>query len=101
MSRPNENPLTPDSLAADGIQGADAKALGRCEGEHSRQETHALFLARVAIDAARGQLDRYALATDDPMPGTNDAADLLDAAADCLASAEFSDAIKGAPVGDA
>jgi hypothetical protein len=37
MMWPNENPLTPDSLAADGIQGADAKTLGPCEAKHSPQ----------------------------------------------------------------
>lgn len=36
MTRPNENPLTPDSLAADGMQGAKAKALGPCRAKHTR-----------------------------------------------------------------
>lgn len=35
MSRPNQNPLTPDSLAADGMQGAKAKALDPCVAKHN------------------------------------------------------------------
>ena len=50
MIWPNENPLTPDSLAMS------------------------------AMDAAQAQLDRYALATHDPEPGVVEAADPLDAA---------------------
>ncbi|GAA0707933.1 hypothetical protein [Dokdonella soli] len=46
----------------------------------SAAETAALFLVRVAIDAAREQLDRYALLTDDPLPGIVEAADLIDTA---------------------
>lgn len=80
MIRPNENPLIPASLAANGIQGADAKALGPCEAEHSLLVTACMFLALSAIDAARQQLDRYALATDDPAPGVIDAADCIEAA---------------------
>ena len=80
MTRPNENPLTPDSLAADGIQGADAKTLGPCDAKHSPQTCAARFLALSAMDAAQAQLDRYALVTDDPAPGVVEAADLLDAA---------------------
>jgi hypothetical protein len=100
MIRPNENPLFPASLAANGRQGAKAKADGPCEAQDSAQAMAAHYLARMAVDAARGQLDRYALATDDPAPGVIDAADLLDAAAACLATAEFSDAIKGARGGE-
>jgi hypothetical protein len=85
MMWPNENPLTPDSLAADGIQGADAKTLGPCEAKHSPQPCGARFLALSAMDAAQAQLDRYALATDDPEPGVVEAADLLDAARAALA----------------
>ena len=44
------------------------------------RETAALFLARVALDAAREQFDRYALLTDEPQPGTVEAADLIEAA---------------------
>ena len=85
MIWPNENPLTPDSLAADGIQGADAKTLGPCEAKHSRQTCAARFLALSAMDAAQTQLERYAVATEDPEPGVVEAADLLDAARAAMA----------------
>ena len=85
MIWPNENPLTPDSLAADGIQGADAKTLGPCDAKHSPQTCAARFLALAAMDAAQAQLERYALATDDPDPCVVDAADLLDAARAAMA----------------
>lgn len=102
MIRPNRNPLTPASLATDGDQGARAKAQGPCETQDSAQAMAAHYLARVAVQAAQAQLDRYALATDDPAPGVAEAADLLDTAADYLTPiAELSDAIKGARGGDA
>ncbi len=85
MIRPNENPLFPASLAANGRQGADAKALGPCGAKDNPQATTARLLALAATDAAREQLDRYALATDDPEPGIVDAADLLDAARAAMA----------------
>lgn len=50
------------------------------EGKDNPPASAALFLAVVAIDAARDQLDQYALATDDPDPETVTAADLLDVA---------------------
>ena len=75
MIRPHENALTPASLATDGNQGENAKALGPCDAEHSP-----LVLALSAIDAAREQLDRYALATDDPAHSVVDAADCIDTA---------------------
>lgn len=53
--------------------------------KHSPDEASALFLALAATDAARAQLDRYALATDDPEPGVVEAADLLDAARAAMA----------------
>lgn len=84
MTAPNGNPLTPASLATDGIQGASARACGQCGAKHSA-ETAALFLALSATDAARDQLSRYACMTDAPMPGTVEAADLLDAAGVLLA----------------
>ena len=93
MIRPNENAPTPASLATGGEQGEGAKADGHCGAKHSLHRCAPLFLARVAIDAARMQLDACALATDDPLPGTVEAADLLEAAAHRLA--EFSDAVKG------
>ena len=80
MTWPNENPLTPDSLAADGIQGADANARRAGEAKHNPEAACAVILARVAMDAAQTQLQRYALATDDPEPGIPEAAYLLDAA---------------------
>lgn len=47
----------------------------------------ALLLAQVATDAARSQLDRYALESDTPALGVVEAADLLDAARAALAGA--------------
>jgi hypothetical protein len=87
MIRPNENALTPASLATDGEQGEGAKAQGPCEVKHSPHGCAPLFLASVAMDAAREQLDRYALGTDEPAWGAVDAADLLDAARDAMAQA--------------
>ena len=80
MIPPNESALTPASLATDGNQGESAKALGPCDAQDTQDGMAALFLARVAMDAAQAQLDRYARATDTPMPCAVDAADLLDAA---------------------
>ena len=103
MKPAHGNPLIPASLAADGIQGADAEAQGFsgvqhsatefCEASRARrrwrrklstrvqaQEGAALVLALIALDAARDQLDCYARLTDEPEPGTVEAADLLDAA---------------------
>lgn len=105
MKPAHGNPLIPASLAADGIQGADAEAQGSsgvqhsptefCEASRARrrwrrklstrvqaQEGAALVLALIALDAARDQLDRYARLTDEPQPGAVEAADLLDAARD-------------------
>ncbi len=53
--------------------------------KHSPDEASALLLALAATDAARGQLDRYAMATDDPRCGVVEAADLLDAARAAMA----------------
>ena len=90
MSRPNENPLTPASLAANGIQGAGANTQASVYGtKHSPQEdaeeAAALILALTATDAACGQLSRYAGMTDSPAWGAVEAADLLDAARVTLA----------------
>ncbi|WP_159016033.1 hypothetical protein [Cognatiluteimonas profundi] len=46
-----------------------------------------------SVNLARLHLARYARATDTPEPGMVDAADLLDAAADCLASTVVSHGI--------
>lgn len=89
MSRPNENPLTPASLATDGNQGAGANTQASAYGaEHSPQEEAeeaAALLALIATDAARGQLSRYAGMTDAPDSEAVGAADLLDAARVILA----------------
>jgi hypothetical protein len=84
MTRPSKVALTPARLATDGSQGEDAKAANQCREQHRPQDVAALFLARVALDAARAQLDLYALTTDDPLPGLVDAADHLDAGATAL-----------------
>ena len=86
MTARQERPLTPDSLAAEGMQGASAGACGRCGTKHSA-EAAALFLALSATDAARGQLERLASITAHPVPGIVDAADLLDAARELIAQA--------------
>lgn len=80
MTQPNKNALTPASLATDGEQGEGAKAQGPCRSKISLHRCATLSLARMAMDAARDQLSRYALATDDPALGVVEAADLVDAA---------------------
>ena len=85
MTWANENALTPASLATDGIQGAEAKALGPCEVKDTPEGRTARILALTATDAARTQLARYALVTDWPAWGIVEAADLLDAARAMLA----------------
>src|SRR3546814_4195116 len=84
MIRPTKNPLSPNSLAADGNQGAEAKALGPCGAQDNPQAASARILALTAVHGARGQLDRYALVTDTPARGVVEAADLPDAVAECL-----------------
>ena len=84
MSRPNKNPLTPDSLAADGIKGQGAKACSRCRRDNTPSEAVALLFARTAIYSAQSWLGRYAAVTADPAPGTVEAADCLDQAADAI-----------------
>src|SRR3546814_16448627 len=101
-SRPTKNPISPNSVAADGNEGAEAKALGPCGAQDNPQAAAARILALTAVHGARGQLDRYALVTDTPARGVVEAADLLDAVAECLTPvAGFPDAIKGACGGDA
>ena len=87
MIRPNEIALTPASLATDGEQGEGAKTIGPCRVKDSPLGCATLFLAVVAMDAAREQLTRYALASDEPALGVVDAADLLDAARAAMAQA--------------
>ena len=66
----------------------NATAWGRhSEDKHNPDAMSAAILARVAMDAAQTQLDRYALATDEPAPGIPEAADLLDAALASMAGA--------------
>src|SRR3546814_9106264 len=102
MIRPTKNPLIPNSLAADGNQGAEAKALGPCGAQDNPQAASARILALTAVHGARGQPDRYSLVTDTPARGVVEAADLLDAVAECLKPvAGFPDPIKGACGGDA
>jgi hypothetical protein len=86
MNAPNGNPLTPDSLAADGMQGADAKASkGAGRAQDTPETQAALSLALAAVEAAQELLEAYALAGDDPSPGAVDAADDLDRARAALA----------------
>ena len=84
MSRANKNPLTPDSLAAGGIKGRGAKASDRCRRDDTPSEAVALLLARAAIHSAQCWLGRYADMTADPAPGTVEAADCLDEAANAI-----------------
>lgn len=91
MSWTNEIPLTPDSLAADGIQGAgaeaddpsDANATGTRRGGQTAR-ARGVPLARVAVQGALALLGAYALETDFPPAGIVDAADLLDVALSAL-----------------
>lgn len=85
MKRPNKNPLTPDSLAADGMQGAGANAVSVGSAEHSPTGHVALLAAAALMDAAADYFHACALETDDPRPGVVEAADLLDAARAVLA----------------
>ena len=80
MKGPTKNPRFPVSLAADGNQGPDAKAQGPCGGQDTAHGMAALFLAGLAVDAARSQLDAVSRLTDTPAPSLVEAADLLDAA---------------------
>jgi hypothetical protein len=86
MIGPNKNPLTtPDSLAADGMQGAGAKAEGQCRRDDTPSEAVARLFLRVAIASGQHWADRYSHMTADPAPGMVEAADFLDLAADALA----------------
>ena len=85
MTRPMKNPLTPDSLAADGNKGVEAKTIGPCEVKDTPEGRTARILAFTATDAARAQLASYAWMTDSPALGVVEAADLLDPASAMLA----------------
>lgn len=87
MTCPNENPLTPDSLAADGIQGADAKASGPSDADATATRrggqtvgARKVARARAAVQGATALLAAYARTTDFPPAGIVEAADLLDVA---------------------
>src|SRR3546814_11194044 len=96
MIRPTKNPLIPNSLAADGNQGAEAKALGPCGAQDKPQAASARILALTAVNGARGQLDRYALVTDTPARGVVDDGDLLDEVGEWLTRvAGFPGGMKG------
>ena len=80
MIRPIESPLTPASLATEGVQGAGTKAFRPCEAEHTPHAAELRILALSGLDDVRALLARYALLTDTPALGMVEAADLLDAA---------------------
>ena len=87
MTWPNENPLTPDSLAADGMQGAGAKAGGPSDANATGTRrggqlagVRGVGRARVAVQGAAALLSAYARTTDFPPAGIVEAADLLDVA---------------------
>ena len=84
MIRPTENPLTPASLATDGIQGASAKATNLSEGKHTPHAAELRILALSGLDDVPARLARYALTTNAPALGIVEAADLLDAASAAL-----------------
>ena len=91
MSRPNENPLIPASLAAKGMQRGGATTRARAYGsENGPSEAVSLHLTLVAVTAAINQLSRYAATTDAPAWEAVEAADLLDAAGLMLVQAAAS-----------
>jgi hypothetical protein len=100
MSRPTKKPLTPNSLAADGMQGAGAKAQGPCGSENSAEAARARILARSSLQAAQDHLERCAALTDRPAPGMVEAADNLVLAAEWLAVADSSYASKDTAGGE-
>lgn len=85
MSRPNRNPLFPNSLAAEGIQGAGAKACGQCDAQDSAEAARVRVVVGAGIDALTMLLHRHAQTTDSPPAGFPEAADRLDEARDYLA----------------
>ena len=91
MTWQNKSPLVPDSLAADGIQGAGAKADGPSDANATGTRwggqtagAQGMALARVAIHGAVSLFDAYARETHFPPAGTVEAADLLDVALSAL-----------------
>jgi hypothetical protein len=85
MTAPKRNPLTPDSLAAEGNRGAGVNTRGAHTRESTPGAPATLLLASVAIQSAITYLDRHARLTDAPPAGLVEAADYLDAAGRCLA----------------
>ncbi len=86
MTRPNENPLIPESLAADGMQGASAEAGAPCEQQDTEIAPPWRWLARTGVALAAWALDQYALITDTPERGSVEAANCIDAAAEYLSA---------------
>lgn len=86
MNGPNGNPLIPESLAADGMQGAGAATWDRSADEPTRLPRAVRIRASWHIDAARRLLLDHAASTDRPDPCAVEAADSLDAATVALAS---------------
>lgn len=86
MNGPNGNPLIPESLAADGMQGADAATWDRSADEPTRLPRAVRLRVARLIDAARRLLLDHADATDRPDPRAVEAADWIDAATVALAS---------------
>ena len=85
MNRRKENPLTPNSLQADGIQGGGARAKGRCRREDTPSEAAARPFLRAAVASGQDWADRYSRMTAEPAPGIVEAADFLELASDALA----------------
>lgn len=87
MRAPTKRPLTPDSLAADGIKGRSAKADGPCSWDDTATEADVLAALAGAIQVARTLGRCYAAMTCDPSSGAVEAADWMDLAADAISQA--------------
>lgn len=79
-------PLTRKPHAGGHRAPSSTKAGGPCEAQDTARVHAAQYLAQVAVDAARMQLDTCATLTSDPPAGLVEAADLLDLVADKLAT---------------
>lgn len=93
MRRRNENPLIPDSLAADGMQGegigsrpVTSHATGT-RPQEQRGSPRGVVHARAAVQEAVALLDGMARATDFPPAGMVEVADLLEVALSALEDA--------------
>lgn len=87
MIRPTETPLLPNSLAADGMQGDEAKTdrLSKSDATATDKKQQWTDMqerppAAEAIAEAIALLSAYALTTDAPPASIVEVADLLDAA---------------------